>query len=140
MAISDTLKQYGQLSLIAALEKAAPADKAAIEKQLDAINWAELDRLIKEYVFQKPETAIPDDLTPAPFFPFPANTDALKARYAEAEKVGNELLAQGKVAALIVAGGQGTRLGFNAPKGTYPIGPVSGKSLFGYFAESLLRA
>lgn len=140
MAINDTLKQYGQESLLAALEKSAPADRNALEKQLETINWAELDRLIKEYVFQKPETAIPDDLTPAPFFPFPANTDELKARYAEAEKIGNELLAQGKVAALIVAGGQGTRLGFDGPKGTYPITPVLKKTLFQYFAESLARA
>ncbi|MBO5958860.1 MAG: hypothetical protein J6Q65_01935, partial [Lentisphaeria bacterium] len=93
MSLENTLKQYGQDTLLAALEKSAPADRANIEKQLDAINWAELDRLIKEYVFQKPETAIPDDLTPAPFFPFPAATDEQKARYAEAEKAGNELLA-----------------------------------------------
>ena len=136
----NTLKENHQLALAQALEKAAPADRAAIEKQLSAVNWEELSRLIRDYVFQKPETEVPDDLTPAPFFPFPPKTDAEKIRYAEAEAAGKSLLAQGKVAALIVAGGQGTRLGFDGPKGTYPITPVLKKSLFQYFAESLARA
>jgi tryptophan synthase beta subunit len=33
-------------------------------------------------------------------------------------------------AAFVVAGGQGTRLGYDGPKGTYPVTPVRGKSLF----------
>ncbi len=140
MDMIGTLKANGQAALAAVLEKAAPEDRAAVEKQLAVINWEELNRLIQEYVFKKPETAIPDDLTPAPFYPFPAKTEEQKTRYAEAEQVGNDLLKQGKVAALIVAGGQGTRLGFDGPKGTYPITPVLKKTLFQYFAESLARA
>ena len=45
-----------------------------------------------------------------------------------------------KCVAMLLAGGQGSRLGFDGPKGTYPIAPVSGKTLFQYFAESLLSA
>jgi len=39
--------------------------------------------------------------------------------------------------AMLLAGGQGSRLGFDGPKGTYPIAPVSGKPLFAVFAESI---
>jgi UDP-N-acetylglucosamine/UDP-N-acetylgalactosamine diphosphorylase len=38
---------------------------------------------------------------------------------------------------VVVAGGSGTRLGFDGPKGTYPIGPVSAASLFQIHAEKL---
>jgi UDP-N-acetylglucosamine/UDP-N-acetylgalactosamine diphosphorylase len=48
---------------------------------------------------------------------------------ADARKRGIEALAGGKIGVLLVAGGQGSRLGFDHPKGLFPIGPVSGASL-----------
>jgi UDP-N-acetylglucosamine/UDP-N-acetylgalactosamine diphosphorylase len=51
---------------------------------------------------------------------------------------GRSLLAAGRVAALTVAGGQGTRLGFTGPKGALPISPVKNKPLFQLFAEAIL--
>jgi UDP-N-acetylglucosamine/UDP-N-acetylgalactosamine diphosphorylase len=47
----------------------------------------------------------------------------------DARRRGAEELAAGRVGVLVVAGGQGSRLGFDHPKGLYPIGPVSGASL-----------
>lgn len=51
---------------------------------------------------------------------------------------GRGVLAAGEVAAVIVAGGQGTRLGFDGPKGCYPVGPVSDRSLFQIHAEKVV--
>jgi UDP-N-acetylglucosamine/UDP-N-acetylgalactosamine diphosphorylase len=53
---------------------------------------------------------------------------------------GEAMLADGRVAAFTVAGGQGTRLGWNGPKGTFPATPVTGKPLFRLFAEQIMAA
>ena len=53
---------------------------------------------------------------------------------------GRKLIRQGKVGCLIVAGGQGTRLGFNGPKGMFPISVIKHKTLFQLFAEKTLAA
>jgi UDP-N-acetylglucosamine/UDP-N-acetylgalactosamine diphosphorylase len=52
--------------------------------------------------------------------------------------VGETLLRANKVALLTVAGGQATRLNAVEPKGLIPVGPVSGKSLFALFAETVV--
>src|SRR5690606_26193925 len=54
-----------------------------------------------------------------------------------ARKRGEEVLRQGKVAAFTVAGGQGTRLGYDAPKGTFNVTPIRQASLFQVFAEKI---
>jgi UDP-N-acetylglucosamine/UDP-N-acetylgalactosamine diphosphorylase len=55
-----------------------------------------------------------------------------------ARTAGEEMLSRGKIAAFLVAGGQGTRLGFDGPKGMFPVTPVKKKSLFQLHAEKLL--
>jgi len=60
------------------------------------------------------------------------------ARWTSARIAGEAELQAGRVAVITVAGGQGTRLGFDHPKGMYPIGPVSDRSLFQIFSEQIL--
>ncbi len=57
----------------------------------------------------------------------------------KAHEAGVAHIKKGKVAAFLVAGGQGTRLGFDGPKGAFPVGPVSGKSLFQIHAEKIIK-
>ena len=64
-------------------------------------------------------------------------TDEDRQAWQQATALGNELLTQGKVGVILVAGGQGTRLGFPHPKGMFPIGPVSEATLFQILAEQL---
>ena len=52
--------------------------------------------------------------------------------------LGEKALKNGEVAAFLVAGGQGSRLGFDGPKGIYPVTPVKQKSLFQNQTEKLL--
>ncbi len=138
--IFDKLKKYKQEHVLKFIDELNLGQRYQLLHQLEQIDFDELDNLIEEYVKKQPEIKIPEDLAPAPFFPLAPKDEHHKKLYAKAIAKGESLLKEGKVAALTVAGGQGTRLGFDAPKGTYPITPVKNKSLFQYFAESILRA
>ena len=59
-------------------------------------------------------------------------------KLAEAVAVGEKELRAGRVAALLVAGGQGSRLGYDGPKGCYSIGPITGAPLFYFHARKIL--
>lgn len=139
MEWSGLLRAHGQDRAAEAWDKLNGAGRAKLERQFAALDFAELDALIRDYVLKKPETRIPAVLAPAPFFPLTPSDAAQAAYYQKAKAKGCELLGAGKVAMLVVAGGQGTRLGFDGPKGTFPIGPVTGKTLFQYFAEEIAR-
>ncbi|MCX7934373.1 MAG: UTP--glucose-1-phosphate uridylyltransferase, partial [Planctomycetota bacterium] len=76
-------------------------------------------------------------LEPAPIVRLP-RTPAEKAAAQRARRMGEKALRSGRVAAFVVAGGQGTRLNFAGPKGCYPVGPVSGRTLFQWHAEQIL--
>lgn len=65
---------------------------------------------------------------------------AYEAGSAEDCFLGQRLLAEGRVGCLIVAGGQGTRLGFDGPKGMYPITVCQHKSIFQFLAEKVAAA
>lgn len=137
--LRQRIEKANQGHLLELYANASEAGKADLERQFADIDWEELPAIIADYVLSRPKTDIPQDLTPAPFFPFPARTEEQKKLYEKATAVGEQMLRDGKVACLTVAGGQGTRLGFDGPKGTYPITPVLGKTLFQYFAESIAR-
>ena len=65
-------------------------------------------------------------------------TDGERVARRHSTAIGAAALAAGEVAVVVVAGGSGTRLGFDGPKGTYPIGPVSAASLFQIHAEKIV--
>jgi UDP-N-acetylglucosamine/UDP-N-acetylgalactosamine diphosphorylase len=99
-------------------------------EQLQSLDLAQLRQL-----YEKRDHAIvvpsSDRIAPVPVI-------GIKADVANARRLGAESLQHGEVAVLLVAGGQGSRLGFDHPKGMYPIGPVSNKTLFQLHAEKVL--
>ena len=104
------------------------------------MDFAQLDRWRKEFVLTAAPFKLPDKLAPAPFYTNqPSNADQ-RGKYDQARQLGEKLISQGKVAAFVVAGGQGTRLGFDGPKGNFPISPVKNKTLFQIFAEGISAA
>ena len=105
--------------------------------QLRLIDFTLLQDLIEKHIegstLTNPKTTI---LEPPEIITIPQN-DIQKSREAEAKKIGEKALRAGKVAVVTVAGGLGTRLGVNKPKGTLPISPVMGKSIFQLHAEKI---
>jgi UDP-N-acetylglucosamine/UDP-N-acetylgalactosamine diphosphorylase len=77
-----------------------------------------------------------EDFAPCEVFPLERSAEQ-RRRAKDAVAAGEEELRAGHVAWLLVAGGQASRLGLEGPKGTFPVGPVSGRSLFEIFARKL---
>lgn len=107
---------------------------AQLEKIDDSL-IAERRQLIQSY-FKDGIVGLPDDLAPAPYLNHPSDGGDPVAWEASRIK-GEALLADGKVAAFMVAGGQGSRLGYDGPKGTFPVTPIHQKTLFQVFAEKI---
>lgn len=134
----ERIRNLNQGHLLAYLDELSEAQKANFLDQLDRLPWSSLPRWIEQHVRTDHSPHVHDRLNPAPSFP-PTPRDAQMAKkYAEASRLGESLIAQGRVGAFVVAGGQGTRLGFAGPKGAYPISPIKEKSLFQIFAEQIL--
>ena len=105
--------------------------------EIDSIPWSHLDPLIETHVRNVPQDQAPVNLEPAVVYPRAADGDNAQL-YRDAVVLGDELISAGKVAAFTVAGGQGTRLGFDGPKGAVAISPIREKTLFQLFAETIV--
>ena len=115
-----------------------PAEQNGLAEQIAQLDLDELDDLIHALVgVEEPEVALPPEIGSPDAVRLP-RTDAERARWDEAEAAGEQALSAGEVAAVVVAGGQGTRLGFDAPKGTFPIGSLSGATLFEIHIQKLV--
>ena len=132
--ITEKLKIAGQSRVLRFYDSLDEAGRAKLLSQLEAIDYNQLPELVNDYVKNKPKIDLPIDIQPVRAYPRSADTD----EYQKALARGKELLAQGKVAAFLVAGGQGTRLGYDGPKGEYKVTPIKHKPLFQVFAEQLL--
>lgn len=132
-------EKHGQQHLLRFYEELTEPEQAALLEQLAAIDWERIDEYIQNYVLNPQAFEMPAEITPPEIVPAQPTGD-LAEQCAKARKRGEALLADGKVAAFVVAGGQGTRLGFDGPKGCFEVTPVQQKSLFQVFAEQILAA
>lgn len=104
-------------------------ERFQFDKQLHEINLPLLKR--QKELLLHPEKAL-KDLNAFDDFSFSGNQ--------ENRALGEQLIAEGQVGCLLLAGGQGTRLQFNGPKGTFPISVIKKKSLFQMCAEKVKAA
>jgi len=135
--LKKLLKNHHQEHLFGFWEQLDQGQRQDLLAQIQRFDLDKIDFWVKKFVQDPVPDAIRGDFVPAlSYNPAPVGPQQ-KRKYAEAVKLGTELIAAGKVAAFVVAGGQGTRLGFDGPKGNFPISPIKNKTLFRIFAESI---
>jgi UDP-N-acetylglucosamine/UDP-N-acetylgalactosamine diphosphorylase len=131
-SLVEQWKQRGQGHLFAFWDERSQDRKQALLGDLDA-----LDIEVYELLQQQLESQLGDSgrrhIEPLSHIP-----EAEWRQEAKAQGAGEDLLAAGKVAICTVAGGQGSRLGFDGPKGCFPISPIRQATLFQIFAEKIL--
>ncbi len=129
----DILRQNGQEHLLRFWKTLGKAEQKSLLEQIESIDFREVARC---------RAMLPGAGNPAAAkkgVPTAPKVTVLRgALLKKAVAAGERELAAGRVGVLLVAGGQGSRLGFDGPKGAYPIGPISNEPLFYFHARKVL--
>lgn len=133
-ALLASLRAAGQEHVLAFFDKLSAAQQDALLSQLEQVDIAGLARL-----FERAQSGFMGDHIPSEYGPPPAVTLATDARAGDWQARALAAMGEGKIGVVLLAGGQGSRLGSSAPKGCYDIGLPSHKSLFQLQAERILR-
>lgn len=137
--LAARLEEFGQHHLLRFWDELDAAGRARLARQLAAIDFAQMAELFGHTAAAQDWAALARRADPPPAIRI-ADRDTGKFTAADARARGEQALAAGEVGVLLTAGGQGSRLGFDQPKGMYPIGPVSGASLLQVHLEKALAA
>ncbi len=124
-ALLARLHEANQAHVLRDWDARGTGARAALVAQLEAIDFTQLEAL---------RVAKPADALPPRFAPVQVTPAVFRA---EEKARGVDAMRSGKVAALLVAGGQGTRLGSLQPKGLFPAAPLSGAPLYQLHAEKV---
>ena len=121
----EKLQQYKQEHVLRFYEKMDVEKQKELLRQIEDIKLEEIEELYNS--IKNPKNNKQTDVEPIEYIDKEKLSGEEKEKYI---KIGNEALASGKIAAVTMAGGQGTRLGHDGPKGTFDLGLASHKSLF----------
>ena len=125
---------HGQVHVLSFWDDLNEQEQLTFTQQLESVDFDQFEMLQKQFA-QKSEDTHPIKMKPSPFVSISDvnENESLK-------KTGEEIIRNGQLAVLTVAGGQGTRLGWSGPKGTFPATLITGKSLFQLIAEQIVFA
>ncbi len=129
--IEVILKKYGQEHLLNNFDKLDDIHKERLLDEIENIDF-ELIQSLYESTNKKHKKEV-DKIEPMEYL----DKFKLNEKYKYYENIGKKAIKEGKLAAVTMAGGQGTRLGHDGPKGTFDIGLDSHKSLFELLCDSL---
>jgi UDP-N-acetylglucosamine/UDP-N-acetylgalactosamine diphosphorylase len=132
----DLFHKEGQEHIFSSWSKLKKAEKDSLLKDMADIDFKLIKELTEKHI-KKQTKEEKKKIEPAEFVSLPATKKEKRMRQ-KALTVGRKALSKSQVAAFLVAGGQGSRLGFEGPKGCFQISPVEKKSLFQMHAEKIL--
>lgn len=134
-SIAERLEAAGQQHLVQFIDELNEAERRQLEEQISQIDLA----LIQSLGQQAEDRGQWADMARRCSPPSAVRLQDQPPRFSQAAAParGEEALRAGQVAAILVAGGQGTRLGFDHPKGMFPIGPVSDHTIFQILIERI---
>ena len=124
--LENHLRPFGQDQLLRFWDELKEDQQCSLASQIRDIDLDQLQRLFRGSEKAIDWRELAERAKPPPAIRLEAGgRDTNSAR-----RIGEEALRSGKVGMILVAGGQGTRLGFDQPKGMFPIGPISNRTLF----------
>ena len=129
--VKATLKKYGQEHLLNHYETLDDAHKQKLLDEIKSIDFELINSLYQNA--EKTQDNEGEVITPIDYL----DKYKLNDQYKYYENLGKKAIKEGKLAVVTMAGGQGTRLGHNGPKGTYDIGLDSHKSLFELLCDGI---
>ncbi len=130
------LEDAGQDELAAALAGLSGGRQKQLSAQVAELDLGLIGSLVDRFVIAGEGEAALGEVTEAPTIPLPADAEAERSE-ADARSAGENLLRSDRVSAVLLAGGQGSRLGFDGPKGNYPFAPITGRTLFSHHAAKI---
>ncbi len=110
-------------------------DRVDLLTQIDTIDFDSIEQM-QSMLASSTEADEGGSIEPSPVIELAALAE--RDREEGLSELGCNALAAGRVGVVLVAGGQGSRLGFDGPKGAYLVGPISGASLFEIHARKIL--
>lgn len=128
------MKKHGQEHVIKHLNTLSAEEQKIFLNSVFGMNFELVFNLYKKFSSQNDTPVKYGKIEP------PSVIDVALANGEQKDAVlrtGEKTIAEGQTAVTVVAGGQGTRLGYPHPKGMYPVSPVKGKSLFQIFSEKI---
>lgn len=135
------LKKYDQEHIVKFWDKLDEKQKQALLQDINEVNIPEVVEMFKKTIEIKSinQQKLDDRMNPIPAELYGAVNRCSEELLMKYEQIGLEQISQGSVGVLLMAGGQGTRLGVNYPKGMYDIGLPSHKSLYRVQGERIYR-
>jgi len=135
------LEPFGQEHLLQFWDELDSAERTRLADQIDGIDLEQIAALFAGDVDQPDWAALSRQAAPTPAVRLKdrarGSAGELGIEPAAARDHAAQALYAGEVGVLLTAGGQGSRLGFEKPKGLFPIGPISGASLFQIHIEKV---